>query len=226
MLVKNWMSKDVITIHLNDPLIEAIRLLKHNDIGRLPVMKKGRIVGIVTDRYIKRASASVAVSLEIHELLYLLSKIKIEEIMSKDPITVPPEYTIEETAEVLLENRISSTPVVDDQDRVVGIITQNDLFRALISLTGERKKGIQFAFNVKDRQGSVKALTDIIHKYNGRLVSMLSSDDNAPEGYHRVYIKACQIEREKTSKLKKELRDKSTMLYLVDQRAKKREIYE
>jgi len=107
MLVRNWMSKDVITVSVNDSLIDAVKLLKHNDIGRLPAMKKGKMVGIVTDRDVKRASASDAVSLEIHELLYLFSKIKIEQIMSKDLITVPQDYTIEETAEVLLENKIS-----------------------------------------------------------------------------------------------------------------------
>lgn len=226
MLVRNWMSKDVITVNVNDPIIDAIKLLKHNKIGRLPVMKKGKMVGIVTDRDVKRASASDAVSLEIHELLYLLSKVKIEGIMSKPPITVPPDYTIEETAEVLLENKISSTPVVDDQGQLVGIITQNDLFRALISLTGERKKGIQFAFKVEDRPGSTKELADIIRNYNGRLASTLSSSENSPEGYTNVYIKAYQIDREKISELKNELRAKATMLYFVDQRENKREVYD
>jgi len=226
MLVKNWMSKDVITVNINESLIDAIKLLKHNDIGKLPVMKNGKMVGIVTDRDVKRASASDAVSLEIHELLYLLSKIKIEEIMSKNPITVPPDYTIEETAEVLLKNKISSTPVVDDQEKLVGIITQSDLFRVLISLTGERKKGIQFAFQVEDRPGSTKELTDIIRNYNGRLASILNSYQNAPEGYRNVYIKAYQIDREKISELKNELRGKATMLYFVDQRKNKREVYE
>ncbi len=122
MLVKNWMSKNVITVDINESLIDAVKLLKHNDIGRLPVMKKGEMVGIVTDRDVKRASASDAVSLEIHELLYLLSKLKIEEIMTKDPITVPPDYTVEETADVLLENKISSTPVVNDQDQLRPLI--------------------------------------------------------------------------------------------------------
>ena len=227
MLVKNWMSKDVITVNVNDPIIDAIRLLKHNDIGRLPVMQKGEMVGIITDRDVKRASASDAVRFEVHELLYLLSKIKIDEIMSKNPITVPPDYTVEETAEVLLENKISSTPVVDDQDQLVGIITQNDLFRALISLTGERKKGIQFAFKVEDRPGSTKELADIIRNYNGRLASILSTHENVQEGYRNVYIKAYQIDREKISELKKELREKgATMLYFVDKRQNKREVYE
>ena len=226
MLARNWMSKNVITVDVNGSLLDAIKLLKHNDIGRLPVMKEGKLVGIVTDRDVKSASASDATSLEVHELLYLLSTLKIEKIMTRDPITVPPDFTIEEIAQVLLENRISGLPVVDDQDQLVGIITQNDLFRALIYLTGECKKGIQFAFKVEDRPGSTKELADIIRNYNGRLASTLSSSQNSPEGYRNVYIKAYQIDREKISELKNELRGKATMLYFVDQRENKREVYE
>jgi len=125
-----------------------------------------------------------------------------------------------------LENKISSTPVVDDQDQLVGIITQNDLFGVLISLTGESKKGIQFAFKVEDRPGSTKELADIIRNYNGRLVSILSSHENVQEGYRNVYIKAYQIDRKKISQLKNELREKATMLYFVDKRQNKREVYE
>jgi acetoin utilization protein AcuB len=226
MLVKNWMSKDIITVNENAPIIDAIKLLKHHNIGRLPVMQKCKMVGIVTDRDLKRASASDAVPFEVHELLYLLSKIKIEEVMSKNPISVPPDYTVEETADLFLENEISSTPVIDDQDQLVGIITRKDLFKALISLTGKRNKGIEFAFKVEDRPGSTKALTDIIRNYKGRLMSILSSDENIQEGYRNVYIEACQIDREKVSQLNKKLREKATMLYFVDKRQNKREIYE
>ena len=93
MLVKNWMSREVITIDMNNSMQDANKLMKEHSINRLPVMEKGKLVGIVTDRDLKRASASDANSLEIHEILYLLSDIKVGEIMTKDPITVPPEYT-------------------------------------------------------------------------------------------------------------------------------------
>ena len=98
MLVKNWMSKDAITVDINDSMQDATKLLKENDIRMLPVMKRGKLVGIITDRDLKRASASDATTLEVHELLYLLSSIKIKEIMTKNAITVPFDYTIEETA--------------------------------------------------------------------------------------------------------------------------------
>ena len=141
MLVKNWMSKEVITIDADDSMSNAMDLLKKHDIRMLPVMKNGNLVGVVTDRDLKRASASDATTLEIHELLYILSKIKVKDVMTKEHITVSGDFTVEETAMLLLENKISGVPVVDEGGQVVGIITQNDLFRVLISLTGVDKRG-------------------------------------------------------------------------------------
>ena len=124
--------------------------MKEHDIGMAPVMKKGKLVGIVTDRDIKRASASDATTLEVHELLFLISKINIKDIMTKDPITVPFDFTVEEAAKVFLKNKISASPVVDHEGQVVGAIPKGDLFRVLISLTGVGKRGVEFAFQVKD----------------------------------------------------------------------------
>ena len=93
--------------------------------------------------------------------------------MTRDVITVPPDYTVEETAQVLQKNRISGAPVVDADGQLVGTITQTDLFRVLISLTGVGKGGIQFGFQVEDRPGSIKEVADIIRIYGGRMVSIL-----------------------------------------------------
>ena len=225
MLVKNWMSKKVITVDLNDSMQDAMKLLKEHGIRMLPVMKKDKLVGIVTDRDLKKASASDATTLEIHELLYLLTKIKVKDIMSKDLITVPPDYTAEETAHVLLKNKISGVPVVDDNGHVVGTITQTDLFRVLISLTGIGNGGIQFGFQVEDRPGSIKELADIIRGYGGRMVSILSSYDDVPEGYRKVYIRMRSIERSELSKLIQELESRAGLLYMIDHTENKREIF-
>src|SRR5210317_1239495 len=106
MLVSKWMSKNVITIDVDDSMQEAVKLMKQRDIRMLPVLKKRKLVGVVTDRDLKRASASDATTLDVHELLYLVSKIKVGNIMTKDPITVPQNFTVEETAVVLLKNKI------------------------------------------------------------------------------------------------------------------------
>jgi len=133
MLAKHWMTKQVITIDANDSINNAIHLLKKHNIMMLPVMEQGKLVGIVTDRDLKSASASNAISLEMLELLYLISKIKIKDIMTKNPITVPLDYTIEETAEILLKHKISGVPVIDHHGDIVGTITQNDIFRTIIA---------------------------------------------------------------------------------------------
>jgi len=226
MLVKDWMTKTVVTIDPNDSMQDAIRLMKDHDIRMLPVLKKGDLIGIITDRDVKRSSASDATTLEIHELLYLVSRIKVKDIMTKDPITVSFDYTIEETAEVLLKNKISGAPVVDHAGRLVGTITQVDIFRALISLTGVGSRGIQFAFRLEDRPGSIKEVADIIRLYGGRMASILSSYERAPKGYRNVYIRMYGIDRSRLPNLKDELRRKATLLYMVDHREGKREIYE
>ena len=225
MLVKNWMSKAVVTIEADDSIQTGMKLLKQHKIRMLPVTKKGNLVGVITDRDIKRASASDATTLEVHELLYIISKIKVSEIMSDRLITVPFDYTVEETANVLLNNKISGVPVVDHDGKIVGTITQTDLFRVIISLTGVEQKGIQFAFQLKDKPGSIKAVADIIRGYDGRIVSILSSYERVPEGYHNVYIRMHGIDRSKLPQLIEALKAKATPLYMVDNVENIREIY-
>ena len=163
--------------------------------------------------------------MEVHELLYLLMKIKVKDIMTRDVITVPPDYTVEETAQVLQKNRISGAPVVDADGQLVGTITQTDLFRVLISLTGVGNGGIQFGFQVEDRPGSIKEVADIIRIYGGRMVSILSSYDDVAEGYRKVYIRMRSIERSELKKLIQELESKAGLLYMVDHTENNREIY-
>lgn len=226
MLVKNWMSRPVITIDEKDSMERALALLKRHQIRRLPVLRKGALCGIITDRDLKKKSASDATALDRHELLYILSTLKIGEIMTPDPITIPFDYTVEETAEILLSSTISGAPVVDHQGKMVGIITQTDIFRVLISLTGIRKRGIQFGFLLEDRPGSIKEISNIIRGYGGFLASILTSYDQVPIGFRKVYIRMYGIDRALVDRLKSELKTKATLLYMVDHRENKREIFE
>jgi acetoin utilization protein AcuB len=225
MLVENWMNPKVITADVNDSMLDASKILKEHGIRHLPILREGKLVGIITDRDLKRASPSDATTLEVHELLYIIAKIKVGEIMTKNPITVPYNYTVEEAAEILLKHRISGMPVVDKEGRVVGTITQADIFKLLISLTGIGKRGIQFAFELEDRPGSIKEVADILRKYGGRMSSILGHYEKAPEGYRHVYIRAYDINRDKLGELKKELLAAARVLYMIDHRENKREIY-
>jgi len=225
MLVENWMSKDVVTVDVNDSMQYAIRLLKEHNMRGLPVMENGKLAGVITDRDLKRASASDATTLEIYELLYLISKIKIKEIMTKNPITVPLDYTIDEAAEILLDNKLTGAPVVDNEGKVVGVITQTDIFRVLVSFTGVKKAGIQFAFQLENHPGSIKEVADIIRKYGCRLMSILSSHDDQVD-YRHVYIRVCDCDRKKLGELKEELKANANMLYMVDHVERKKEVYQ
>lgn len=225
MLVKYWMRKDVIPIEATESMQEAMERMKENQSALLPVTQGGALVGVITDRDLKRASASDATTLDVHELMYLLAKIKVSEIMSKNPISVPPDFTLEEAASVLLKNRISGVPVVDAAGGILGVITQMEIFKALISMSGLERRGIQFAFQVEDKPGSIKEVTDVIRQSGGRLVSILTSYGRAPAGYRHVYVRAFGIDRHQMHRLLDELLEKAPLLYMVDHREGIREEY-
>jgi acetoin utilization protein AcuB len=225
MLIVDWMTRPAITVDQDNSLIEAMEVLKQKNIMMAPVMKQDELVGIVSDRDLKKSFASNVTPLEVHELFHLMAKVKVKDIMSRNPITVPFDYTIEETAEVLLNYKISGVPVLGEDRELVGIITQRDVFKALISLTGVGKGGIQFAFLLEDRSGSIKDVADIIREYGGRIVSILSRYDQAPEGYRFVYIRIYGIDRNSFDSLKTALKETATIRYMVNHRENIREIY-
>jgi acetoin utilization protein AcuB len=225
MLVKNWMTREVVTVDAGASMFEGIRLIKENDIHALPVLDNGKLVGIVTDRDLKRASASDATTLDIHELHYLLDKIKIRELMTKNPITVYADLTIEETAELLLAKKISGVPVVDHKGGLVGVITKTDLFRVIIALTGVGKRGIQFALQIKDSPGSIKAVEDIIRAYGGRIVSILTTYNRVPDGFRRIYIRMYGVQRERLQGLIEELKNDFRLIYMVDHLENRRQVF-
>ncbi|MEW5723806.1 MAG: CBS and ACT domain-containing protein [Thermodesulfobacteriota bacterium] len=226
MLVKDWMNTDLVTVDPEDSIIHAAGLLKQHGIKMLPVMKNGDLLGVVTDRDLKHAMASNASTLEKHELRYLLDRVRVGEVMSRPPVTVPLDYTLEETAEILLQKKISGAPVVDHEAGLVGTIAQEDIFAALIALTGLSKRGVQFAVTIKNRPGSIKEVADVIRKYGGRLASILSTFEDLPDNERTVYIRMYGIDRRDLPRITEEIRRHGRLHYVVDLRENKREIYE
>ena len=136
-LVREWMTTEVVTITPETTLPEAHRLMTEKGIRRLPVMKRGQLVGIVTRGDIREAEPSDATSLSIWELNYLLATLKIERIMTRNPITISDEATIREAAQLMMDNKISGLPVLNRQGKVVGIITESDIFRLVVRAWSE-----------------------------------------------------------------------------------------
>jgi acetoin utilization protein AcuB len=200
MLVSTWMSKDLITIDQNESISEAINLLKKNDINRLLVLKNENLVGIITDRDIKNASPSMVTSLDIWELNYLMSKIKVKEVMTKKIVTISAESSIEKAAILLHDNKIGGLPVVNNDHELVGIITTNDVLEALISITGARKAGYMISLSVPDKPGAIKDIMDVMRNYDFKWESILTSHVRINNGNEEVIIRF-QSEEDELSKI-------------------------
>ena len=215
MLVKDWMSKDPVTINDDTSMMKAIHLMKQNRFRRLPVLHEGRLVGIVSDRDLKEASPSKATTLDVHELYYLLAELQVKDIMTRDPVTVTPDDTVERAAQLMLENTISGLPVVNDQGQVVGILTQSDVFRAFMAITGILQGGVQFALRLEDRPGLIKEVVDLLREKGARFVSLLTSYTSVKEGYRDIYIRVKNLSPEAIEAAEKELAARHELLYVT-----------
>jgi CBS domain-containing protein len=132
-LVSDWMTKDVITIAPETSLKEAHDIMNQKHIRRLPVVTQGKVVGIVTLGDIRGAEPSKASSLSVWEMNDLLAKLKVSEIMTRNPATIQQSASIGDAAKIMLEKKFSSLPVVDETERLVGIITESDIFRLVVT---------------------------------------------------------------------------------------------
>jgi acetoin utilization protein AcuB len=216
MLVREWMAADVLTVDENTSMMKALHLMKENNIRRLPVTARGSLVGIISDRDLKEASPSKATTLDVHELYYLLAEIKVKEIMTKNPLTIQQDDTVERAAVIMLEHKVSGLPVLNKKGDLVGLITQSDVFRAFVNITGIYKGGVQFAFSLDDKPGSIKEVADTIREFGGRMVSILSSTDMVVEGTRNVYIRVRGMEPENLKKMEETLRQKFKVIYVTE----------
>ncbi|NVM21003.1 MAG: CBS domain-containing protein [Desulfobacterales bacterium] len=227
MLVQGWMTGEVVTVDEETSMMKASIIMKERKIRSLPVVdKNGRLVGIVSDRDLRDAAPSKATTLDVYELNYLLSSMKIKDLMTRNVVFVRPDETVEFAAILMLENKISALPVINDKGDMVGIVTQTDIFKVLINITGVYTGGIQFAFSLEDHPGSIKETADVIRSYGGRIVSILSTRETAEEGRRNVYIRCGVLPEDKLRSLVKELEDKFVVLYtskdLLDEVEKRR----
>ncbi len=154
MLVREWMTRDPQTVAATTPVMEAMQRLRDGGFRRLPVVRDGRLVGIVTDRDLKEATPSKATTLSIYELNYLLSKLLVKDVMVAAVITVNPDDPIERAALLMEEHRVSGLPVIE-ADAIVGILTITDLLRAFVSALGLREGGVRVSVDLPDAPGSL-----------------------------------------------------------------------
>jgi acetoin utilization protein AcuB len=173
MRAKDMMTKNPITITPDTLVLDAQKIMKQKNIRRLPVVEKGKLVGIVTKYDLLEAEPSPATSLSIYELNYLLSKMKVKEIMEKNPVTITPDTPFEDALRIGQEKKVGSFPVVD-KGRLVGIATESDIVRFLIHALGIHEEGSRIEIvGLGERFGELEKIISIVNRYKVTILSMI-----------------------------------------------------
>jgi acetoin utilization protein AcuB len=216
MIINEWMTKDVITVDPEASMMRAAKLMKEKGIRRLPVVDdKGKLLGMLSDRDVKEASPSKATTLDVHELYYLLSEIKVKNIMTPNPLTIRDTDTVLKCAAIMHDKKISGLPVLNDKDELVGIMTQNEVYSVLLSITGVYHGGIQFGLKLPDERGTLKEVLDCLRGHKARVISVLTSYDKVEKGFRQVFIRIMDMEKYILNELQQELKDKYNMTFWV-----------
>ena len=174
MRTKDLMTKNPITVDSETLVLDAQRIMKENNIRRLPIMDKGKLVGIITQHDLLEAAPSPATSLSIHELNYLLSKMKVKEIMKKNPVTLTPDTPFEEALRIGQEKKIGSFPVVDN-GKLVGIATESDIIRFVTRILGIKEEGSRITIEgLGGKLGDLERIVSIVNQHHTIVLSMMS----------------------------------------------------
>jgi acetoin utilization protein AcuB len=209
MFVSKWMTSNVITVDKSESLGTALRLMRTNRIRRLPVVSKGKLVGIVSDRDLRGSLPSQATSLDVWELHGLLDRLKISDVMSTNVVTTTPDATIEGVALLMMQKRIEGLPVLDARGNLVGIVTEGDIFRALTEVTGVGRKSTRISLTLEDKPGSILGVAQLVRSLGGRIYSILTTHAKVPEGKRDLVMRVL-IADEKVPEIERELAAKYT----------------
>ena len=193
MYIKDWMTRDPIVVSPDTPIMEAQKMMRENGIRRLPVVDAGELRGIVTYRDLIEAAPSDATSLSIHELNYLLSKLTVNEVMTKDLVIVEPNETVEQAALKGTEKAVGALLVVD-KGRLIGIATVADLFRTVMTVLGAREDLQRITLEDVDvKQGTLQMICRVVEDAGGAMASIISIPQRSSD-LRMVVIRARSID--------------------------------
>jgi acetoin utilization protein AcuB len=172
MLVKNRMSRHPITVTADVHVDEALKMMRDNKVRRLPVIDKdGQLMGIVSEMDLLYASPSPATSLSVYEIHYLMARITVQDVMTKEVISIEEDTPLEEAARIMVDNKIGGLPVVRN-GTLVGIITETDLFKIFLELLGARERGVRLTLQVPNEKGVLASITSQIAQMGGDIISL------------------------------------------------------
>ena len=176
MIVRDFMTKNPIYTNPKELISNVKSTMDREQITKVPVLDEaGKLIGVITKTDLKKTMPSNATTLDIYELSYLLSKMTVEKVMKKSPITIQKEATIEEAARLMAEKGISSL-IVMDGEVLAGILTKSDLFRAVVDMFGLKYDGVRASVEVSDNPGELAKISKSIADKNGKIVSVITAD--------------------------------------------------
>ena len=172
MFVRERMSAEPVTITVSASITEALRTMRQHNVRRLPVLdENGALIGIVSEKDLLYASPSPATSLSIYEMHDMLSRLRVTELMTADPVTVTPDTLLEEAALIMADSKFGGLPVVKDGE-LVGIITETDIFVVFLELLGARQKGLRLTLRIPERMGEMARITTAIARLGGNILAL------------------------------------------------------
>lgn len=181
MFVCDRMSTPPVTITPDTPFQDALKSMREHQFRRFPVVdKNGKLVGIVSERDLLYASPSPATSLSVWELNYLLSQLEVRELMTEDVTTTTPDTPIEDAARLMADNKIGGLPVVDESKRVVGVITETDIFKTFVEMFSGGEAGLRLSLEVPKQKGVLVELSKAIAGLGGNIVSVGTFEADEP----------------------------------------------
>jgi acetoin utilization protein AcuB len=206
MYVKTWMTENPITVGRYTSIFDAQEIMRDNNIKHLPVLEGKRIVGIISKSDLLEASPSGATTLSVHELHYLLSKMKVGEIMTEHPFNVTPDTHIEIAAMNMKKYKVASLPVVDPETGdLVGIITESDIFGALIEIMGVGEGGTRLSLDLEHKPGMLAGAIEIIKEHGTNMLSIVSGPSETGESRRTIVIR---LETKEATAIVRELEEK------------------
>jgi len=196
MLIRERMNRNPVLCAPEMSVTDAFDLMKKARIRRMPVVDKhGKLVGIVSDKDLLRVSPSPATTLSAYEIPYLLSKVKVSDVMTKKVITVTEDTPIEEAARIMVDNKIGGLPVVNETDMVVGIITETDIFKTFLEMIGARRSGVRITMYAKDVRGELARITKAVADIGGNIIATVEVPGSDSTNYE-VLLKVINVSKE------------------------------
>lgn len=197
MLVKERMVSPAITVTPETSFQDALKLMRDHKFRRIPVVDSNcKLVGIVSERDLLHASPSPATSLSVWEVNYLLWKLKVADIMTHHVITIAPDAPIEDAANLMLTRKIGGLPVVDHENKVLGVITETDIFKAFAELMGSGEKGLRLTIKIPSGSGTLAKLSQAIFEAGGLIISV-GSLDRESDGERELIVKVRGVTKDK-----------------------------